>query len=267
MFQETYMRRIAALIGIMAIVALVAYTYSTIKTARYLYNGPTSISVTGTGEAFGVPDVATFNFTIESKEADAKAAQEKVRTQMQEITEYLKGAGVEEKDIKTEGYTLNPWYDYGQTACTGFYCPPSEPKLKGYQVNQTVTVKVRDTAKVGELLSAVGSKGVQNVSGPNFTIDDMDVLKAEAREEAIKDAQEKADLLAKNLNVRLGKMTGYWENEDGGGYPVPYYDMERSMMAKSEAGMAAPEPAIVPSGETKVQSSVSISYEIHQRYK
>jgi uncharacterized protein YggE len=61
MFQETYMRRIAALIGIMAIVALIAYTYSTIKTARYLYNGPTSISVNGTGEAFGVPDVATFN--------------------------------------------------------------------------------------------------------------------------------------------------------------------------------------------------------------
>ncbi len=263
LFQENYMKYIAGLVGIMAIVALGAYTYSSVKTAKYLYQGPTTISVTGKGEATGKPDIASISFNIEAKEVDAKTAQEKVDAQMKEIMEYLKGVGVEEKDIKTENYAVNQWYDYSVAPCTSFYCPSSEPKLKGYQVNQPVMVKVRDTAKVGEILSNLGSKNLQNVNGPNFTIDDMDVLKAQAREAAIKDAQEKAEILAKNLDVRLGRMTGYWE-EDGGMYPTPMYnyDMRGDMMMKSEESI---QPITVPAGETKAESSVSISYEIHQR--
>lgn len=264
LFQETYMKRIAALIGIMAIVALGAYTYSTLKQSKYLYSGPTSISVEGTGEAFGKPDIATISFGIEAKEAAAKDAQAKVDGKMKEVQEYLKSVGVEEKDIKSTYYYVGQWFDYSVAPCTNFYCPPSEPTLKGYQATQNVTVKVRDTAKVGDILGNLGSKELQNVSGPEFTIDDMDVLKAQAREAAIKDAQEKADVLAKNLGVRLGRMTGFWENQDGG-YPVPYYDMG-APMAKS-AGLGGEESmnVSVPSGETKAEITVSLTYEVHTR--
>lgn len=107
MFQESYMRKIGAAVGLMAVVALMAYTYSTIKQTEYMYQGPTSISVTGEGEVFAKPDIASFSFNVEAKEADATTAQNKAAETMDTVLGYLKEAGVEEKDIKTQYYDLS----------------------------------------------------------------------------------------------------------------------------------------------------------------
>ncbi len=256
------MRKIGAVVGIMAVIALVAYSYSTIKQARYMYSGPTSISVVGEGEVFATPDIATFSFTVEAKEADATTAQTKSAETMSAVLEYLKGAGIEDKDIKTQHYNLYPQYEYPEVICTQWGCPPSgEPKLIGYEVTQSVSVKVRDTAKAGEIISGVGSKGAMNVSGLSFIIDDEDALMAEAREQAIEDAKEKAEVLAKNLGARIVRMNGYWE-EQGGGYPVPYYGGASNdmMMAKEESAMS--RSAELPLGENTITARVNISYEI-----
>lgn len=262
MFQESYMRKIVALVGVMAIIALGAYTYYTIKQARYVYSGPTTISVTGVGEVFATPDVTTFTFTVEAKEADASAAQSKSAETMNAVLAYLKETGVEEKDVKTEYYNLAPEYEYPQSMCTQWSCPPQgEPKLVGYKVSQNVSVKVRDTAKAGEIISKVGEKGAMNVSGLNFTIDDEEVLKTEAREKAIADAKEQAEVLADNLGVRIVRMNGYWE-ESNGGYPIAYGmggDMKfDAMSARAESSVA---PAL-PSGENTVTVRVNLTYEI-----
>jgi uncharacterized protein YggE len=259
MFQELYMRRIAAVIGVMIVVALIAYTYLTLKQAQYMYSGPTSITVRGEGEIFATPDTATFSFGVESKEADATTAQNKASETMEAVISYLKESGVEEKDIKTEYYNLTPRYEYPEVVCTSFYCPPQgEPKLVGYQVSQTVSVKLRDRSKAGDIISGVGNRGATNVSGLSFTIDDPDAYKAQAREEAIKDAKGKAEVLAKTLGARLVRMNGYWEDE--GGYPIPY-GMGGAMDAV-QSKMMPERAAELPVGENTIVSRVSISYEI-----
>ncbi len=265
MFQESYMRKIAALVGVMAVVALMAYTYNTINQTKYMYGGPTTVSVVGVGEVFATPDIATFSFTIEAKEADAVTAQNKSGETMNAVLAYLKEKGVEEKDIKTEYYNLTPQYEYPQTVCTQWGCPPQgEPKLIGYQVNQSVSVKVRDTAKAGELVSGVGSKGAMNVSGLTFTIDDEEKLMAEAREKAIADAKVQAEALAKNLNARIVRMTGYWEEQ--GGYPMPYGIGGGMDMVKADAAVSEmSRPAELPTGENTITSRVNISYEIRSK--
>lgn len=260
MFQEPHMRKIAAVLGVVAIIALLAYAYSAIKQVKYMYQGPTSISVTGEGEVFAKPDVASFSFTLNAKEADAVAAQNKVTEMMDSVLAYLKEAGVEEKDVKTDYYNLAPWYEYPQHYCTMMYCPPQgEPTLKGYEVNQSVTVKVRDIAKAGEILSQVGSKGAQNVSGIQMTVDDTNALKDQARELAIEDAKEKAEALAKSLGVKLVRMNGYWEEQ---AYPYDYgYGMGGGMMMDA-AMESAPKAANLPAGESQITSRVNLSYEI-----
>ncbi len=262
MFQESYMRKIAAVVGVMVIVALAAYSYYTIKQSNYIYSGPVTISVVGKGEVFAKPDIATFSFSVDAKEVDAVTAQNKASETMDAILTYLKEAGVEDKDIKTSYYNLNPRYEYPQVVCTQWSCPPAgEPKLVGYEVSQSVSVKVRDTNKSGELVSGVGSKGAQNVSSLSFTIDDEDTLMEKARELAIIDAQEQAKILAKNLGKRLGRMTGYWEEQ--GGYPMPYYGMGGESMVKSEsADMAVSRAAEIPTGENTITAKVNISYEV-----
>ena len=258
------MRKIGAAVGVMAIIALGAYTYGTVKQVKYAINGPTTINVTGKGEVFAKPDIATFSFSVEAKDASASVAQSNAAETMNGIIAYLGEAGVEEKDVKTEYYNLTPQYEYPETVCYSGYCPPrGEPKLIGYQVTQSIAVKVRDTAKAGDILSGIGSKGATNVSGLSFTIDDEDSLKAQAREAAIADAKAKAKELANDLGVRLVRMTGYWEDQSG---PQPYYgmggDMVKTMSLAEEAPAVAPQ---LPTGENKVATQVNITYEIRSR--
>jgi uncharacterized protein YggE len=258
MFQDAHIRMIAKLVGAAAIVALLAYTYFAFVQARQVANMPVSITVDGKGEIFARPDIATFNFTVMTKEADAATAQNKAAERMNAIVAYLGEMGVEEKDIKTTGYYLNPRYEYADMRCNEWGCPPSgEPKLVGYEVSQSVDVKVRKTDDAGTLIAGVGNLGATNVGGLNFTIDDEDSLKSKAREAAIADARAEAESLAEKLGVRIVRMTGYWE--DQGYYPMYGYGGDMAMdMAKNES-MVAPQ---IPMGENTIMSTVHITYEI-----
>jgi uncharacterized protein len=262
---DSRIKGLVMLVLILGAAALGAYTYYTYKQSQYIYSGPNTISVQGKGEIFAKPDIATFSFAVEAEAVDAAGAQEKSATAMNAIVDYLKNDGkVEEKDIKTSGYSLNPKYRWEQGICTQFGCPNGKQILEGYTVSQIVTVKVRDTAKAGDLISNVGTKGATNISGLSFTIDDDEALKRQARELAIKDAKENAQKLSQDLGMRLGRMMNYWE--DQGGYPVPMYDMAMSARAESMNGMGGDEmkamsPSI-PSGENTITSNVTIVYEI-----
>lgn len=260
MFQEAYVRKIYAFVGVAAILALLTYAYVGLKGASYMYSGPTSITVEGLGEVFATPDIATFSFRVEAKENDAVSAQNKVAETMEGIEAYLAEAGVEDRDIKTTYFNLTPRYEYPNTVCNEWgYCPErGEPKLIGYEVNQSVSVKVRDIDTAGEIISNIGEKGAMNVSGLSFTIDDEEVLKADARKKAIEDARTKAEELAQNLGARIVRMNGYWEENS---YPMAY-GKGGAMMDMAIEESAAPRAASLPVGENTITVSVNISYEI-----
>lgn len=256
-FSLWYVRALMV-VGLVAIVAaLAAYANLAMKQARYSNYGPTTINVRGEGEVFAKPDIGKFTFSVRAEGDDAGAAQEASATAMNEIIAYLTGAGVSEDDIKTVGYYLNPKYTYPNNPCAvGMYCPPGEPQADGFEVSQSVEVKVRDLDKSGELISGAGERGATDISSLQFTIDDESNLKAQAREEAIADAKEKADKLADALGVRIVRMVGYYEEEM---YP-PYYSGAMDMaMERSVAQSATPA---MPTGENSITSNVNITYEI-----
>lgn len=251
----------ATALGVLALFLLIL-AVSTLKEYRFIGSGVTAtntINVSGEGEVFAVPDTATFSVTIQEEAKEVKDAQEVATKKANDIIAYLKGQGIEEKDIKTADYSVYPQYDYVQAeACREGYCPGGKQVLRGFQVSQTLTVKVRDTEKAGDLLSGVGSLGASSVSGLSFTIDDQDALEAEARGKAIEDARTKAAELAKQLNVSLVRIVGFSEN----GYypPMPYaYGRGGVAMDAMETKAVAPE---IPVGENKIVSNVSVTYEI-----
>ena len=255
-FTEKYNRFLGSLGLLMAIIALGSYATLNFKQTESMYPMPANISVMGEGEASAVPNVGQFSFSVMADGDTAAAAQEASATKINDILAYLKEQGVEEKDVKTEGYYLNPKYRYDQTRCTFNYCPPSEPIPDGFEVSQTVAVKVRDTAKSGNLISGVGDKGATNISGLNFIVDDTNAVKAEARTKAIADAKQKAEKLAADLGVELVRMTGYYENE--GYYPMPYAEKTMSMAEDGMGGQAANMPV----GENTTKVQINISYEV-----
>lgn len=257
MFSQPYMRGIVAFVGVAAIIGLLAYTYLAVTQARYMYTGPVNISVSGEGEVFAKPDIATFSFSVYAEGDDATTAQNSSAEAINAITAYLGDQGIEDRDIKTVNYYLSPRYEYLETICNrNGYCPPGERVLRGYEVNQTIQVKVRDTEKAGELISGVGTLGATDISGLQFTIDDETALMSQAREKAIQDAEEKARQLAADLGVRIVRMTGFYENSG----PMPYaYGKGGVMMETAQDSANAPS---VPTGENSIISNVTITYEI-----
>lgn len=240
---------------------LFAQTLKTFKEYRFVGGGvPVSnvITVSGEGEAYGKPDVAEFTFSVIEEGAVVETVQSKATDRANAAKKFLADQGIEEKDIKTIGYDISPRYQYGNVVCYRDPCPPQTPKIDGYTVTETVSVKVRDTAKAGELVAGIGGLGVQNVSGLSFGIDNPDAINAEARAQAIEDAKTKASALAADLGVTLVRIVNF--SEGYGGYPMPMYAKGGVAMdmAEQSAGTA---PSLSP-GESKVVSNVSITYEI-----
>lgn len=230
---------------------------------RYIGAGipPTNvISIDGRGEVVAVPDTAEFSFSVVEKAASVATAQDAATKKMNAISAYLKEQGIEEKDIKTTGYNVYPQYEWQQITCVTFPCPSGKNVLTGYEVRQSVTVKVRDTKEAGNLLTGIGGKGASELSGLTFTVDNDEGLKAQAREKAIANAKEKAEALAKELGVRLVRVVSFSEYQDGG-YPPIYYG--RGVTGVGMGGDAelkvAPD---VPRGENTYVSQVTVSYEI-----
>lgn len=217
-----------------------------------------TISFDGKGEVTAAPDLAVVNLTIRENAKDVKDAQALVTTKEKAVLTFLEKSGVAKKDIKTESYNSYPKYDYG-TPCYGYGmpCRQESPKVIGYEVSEYISVKVRDLAKAGDIVKGVGSLGVTEISGPNFSIENEDELKAQARKMAIDEAKEKAESLSGDLGVKLVRIVNFSEN---GNYPI-YYGKEMMATADSTGGAPAPSPEL-PTGETKITSNVVITYEI-----
>lgn len=258
-FNSKMGRLLGSLSLAMLILALGSYALLNINKLDSSADMVATISVNGTGEVLAVPDIGQFSFSVNADGETADAAQEASGTKINAILAYLKEQGVEDKDIKTANYTLYPKYRYEERVCAfNSYCPPGERIEDGFEVDQTVTVKIRETDKATTIIAGVGEQGATNISGLDFTIDDMEALRTEAREKAIADAKEKAETLAQQLGVRLVRIVSYYENN--GNYPEPYYDTKvMTMEATESAGFGGAE---LPVGENSTTASVSITYEI-----
>lgn len=224
------------------------------------YGSQNTIVVSGDGEVFAVPDIAEITFDVTEEAKLVPDAQKKATEKMNAIIASLKKAGIAEKDIKTVGYNIYPDYEYQTKSIicpAGSYCPPDGKQvLVGYNVSHNILVKIRKTDQAGAILSSLGTQQVNNLSGINFTIDDEDKVKSDAREKAIADAKSKADKLASQLGVRLVRIVSFSEN---GNYPI-YYGKTMAMGSDARAE-SVPVPEI-PMGENKITSSVTITYEI-----
>lgn len=248
----------AAVIGVLAILALFLLAETITIAGSFGRSGAPAtdtITVQGDGQAALPPDVARVSFTVQNTAKTVSDAQAATTKQVDAALGFVKGKGVEEKDIKTLAYTISPQYAYPAPCSAGARCPVYDtPKIIGYQVVESIQVTVRNLSLVGELLGGLGTLEIQNVNGPSFVLDDPTAGYNVARADAISKARAQAELLAKQLGVSLKKIVNF--SESSGGYP---YQM--AFAGVMEAKSVAPVPD-VPVGENTYTASVSITYEI-----
>ncbi len=256
LFRDNSVRGTLILVFLLLAIYLFAQTLVTIKEYKYVGGGvpvTNTITVTGTGDEFAVPDTTQFSFSVIEKAASVAAAQQKATEKMNQALDAVRAAGVEDKNIKTVSYDVHP--NYEQIACVRYPCP--QPKIDGFEVVQTQEIKMKDAQKAGDLITTLAGLQVQNISGLSFTVEDEDTIRGQARAKAVAEAKKKADELASTLGVSLIRIVGF--NEDGA-QPIPYYAKD-SISVRNEAAQGA-APAELSQGQNKVTSTVSITYEI-----
>lgn len=262
-------KSLLAILGIILCLFLIALIVSTtveimnkIKEGRYIGRDIESlktITVSGTGEIYAKPDLAIVDFSVVTEAKTVAKAMEDNTAKMNAIIDFMKEQGIEDKDLKTISFYIYPRYEWYDTeTCVmlfGTPCPSGRRVLVGYEVTQSLQVKIRDMAKIGDIIQGGTDKGANQVGDLQFTIDKEDEVKKQAREQAITEAKTKAGELASQLGVKLTRIVNF--NESG---IFPYYEtMKEAVPAGLGGGVSAPQ---IQTGENKIEITVNITYEI-----
>lgn len=203
------------------------------------------IQVSATGTANMAPDMATVSAGVVTQGKTAREAMFGNATKMTRVFEELEAAGIEKKYITTSQLSLQPKYNYQNRQA---------PKIESYEARNTVSAKTYDLDAVGAMLDALVKAGVNNINGVQFSIKDSKAAKNQAREEAIREAREKAESMASAAGVKLGKLKSL--SESGGNFN-PRPSVAYAMEARS-AGATTP----VSAGEQTISVTVNMSYDI-----
>ena len=212
--------------------------------------GPAGISATGTGRAFGEPDIAIVTVGVNVQRDSVAEARNDAAAAQEAVIESVSDNGVADEDIQTTGYSVYPQYDY----------PPDRPQgeIVGYVVNNQVTVTIRDIGTTGQIIDDATEAGGNDavVQGVSFGIDDPTELQESARQEAVEKARAQAQQLADAAGVELGEIISI--SESGGFFPAP-----------ATGGRGLDSAAQVPetpieAGQVEINVSVNLQFAIQQ---
>jgi uncharacterized protein len=203
---------------------------------------PRTISMAGHGEVRAAPDMAQVSAGVTTSAVTAAQALAANTARMKTVFAALEKLGVPEKNIQTVNFSVSPQYASGNN---------EPPRLSGYQVNNEVSVRLEDVARLGGALDALVSAGANQMNGISFGIREPAPLLEKARTGAIADARARAETYAKAAGVALGAILSI--NEGGGDAPRPMYKVMAMAQARSVP---------VAAGEQSVTADVSVVWEI-----
>jgi uncharacterized protein YggE len=206
------------------------------------------ITVSGQGEVGARPDLAQVTAGVVSQAETAREALDTNSAATAAVIAVFKGEEIEPRDIETANFSLQPVYVYPQSR-DGVQEPP---RVVGYTVSNSVTVRVRDLGKLGTVLDKAVSAGANTINGVAFQVSKQSELLDDARSAAVKDALRKANLYAAAAGAKLGKVVAISEDVGGSSLPQPAMRMDTRALG------AVPMEA----GEQRLAVAVAVTVEL-----
>jgi uncharacterized protein YggE len=212
------------------------------------------ITTDGHGTVDAQPDEALVRLAVVTQAEDAKSASEENAKKMDAVLAALDKLGIAKEDIVTSGYSVRPRYDYSG----------EDQRIVGFQVQNSLEVKVRDIEMAGDVLDVALGSGANEIGGVTFTLseDQQTAFRNKAIELAVSKAKTDAISVADASSVRI---LGPLEISTTGSQLSPYrayvgygggYDTEEAMPLPK----AAIAPQIQP-GDVTVSAYVTVVYE------
>ncbi|WP_435202356.1 SIMPL domain-containing protein [Qipengyuania sp. 902] len=197
------------------------------------------------------PDMATISTGVQTDADTAVEALRRNSAEMERLVALIRALGIPARDIQTASINLNPRYDYNNRG-------DQPPRFLGYQASNQVTVKLRDLDRVGEVLDAMVEAGATNINGPQFSIEDDEAAKAQARSNALERGRAQAEeyaRLAGYSGVRLLQVAEAIRGSSGS------MAKDEAILVSGSRMAAAPPPPVAP-GVVSTGVGIALTYEM-----
>jgi hypothetical protein len=183
--------RILSAIGLMSL--------ASISARAQLQQPPRLINVAGSSEVKVVPDEVDLNVSVETHNESLDSARQENDERVSKTLTFLTQNGVKAKDVKTDYVSIEPIYIRG----SGSALPPMKPTY--YDVRKGIGIRITDVSSFDTILAGLINSGVNAVHGIDFRTSELRKYKDQARALAIRAAKEKAQAMAAELGVNVGK--------------------------------------------------------------
>jgi len=214
--------------------------------AQSASSNSSQITVAGTGSVSVTPDTVKVTVGVSDQESTVAAAQSKVDSGVAAITDKLKAAGIDAKDYRTVQYSIEPVMDYNsspQGQSTG--------KLSGFNVTNMIEITLHNTAQSAPLLDSLVSAGANSVYGITFSVSDTSTPQQQAYDQAMQDANSRAQKIAALSHLTLVKIVNVSEN--GASSPI--------MFDSKPTGLGGGAGAVITPGQQNITSTLVVTYE------
>ncbi len=225
--------------------------------ADEVHHDPPTLMVSEEGRVQLAPDKAVVHLSVETAGESLEKVQEDNRERMEKVMTRLQKLGIKKEQIQTSSLTVTPQYPPRPRRQANQPIVPQVPKIIGYTVSHSLAVEVLDLTIVGRVVDSALKAGANRFSHIGWALQDNRPARIKALKSAAEKAREKAQTLARALNVQLIQLLAVTE---GGTAPIP----QRSTRGRAMMSMVMEDAGSVPvsPGELTVRASVSLMYEI-----
>ena len=216
------------------------------------------ITVSGQAELRVPPDEVVFTLEVESVDKDVLTAKTKTDESVKAVFSLARENKIKPDDVQTSYISVEPKYNLDELdyeARRGV-----KRVFLGYAVSKTIAIRLRDISRFDPLLSDVLKAGITRVSNVEFRDSQIRKHKDQARAMAIKAAQEKASLLAREIGQTIGP--AYSITEDGGArYGAGNVNQNSTAVISGALSASDSDSAIAP-GLISVTAQVTVSFRL-----
>jgi len=218
---------------------------------------PPLITVTGQAEVRVPPDEVVFTLGVESVDKDMLAAKKRTDDSVREVLAIARRNNVKPEDVQTSFISVQPKYNTDDLEYTARQSVKRE--FVGYQVSKTVAVILRDISRFDALLSDVLKAGVTRLSNVEFRDSQIHKHRDQARAMAMKAAQDKANLMAREIGQSIGPAYSISE-----GVTNPY---SQANVSQNRLEAFADNAAGSESGSAIAPGSISVTAQVTVRFR
>ena len=215
--------------NILLLLALLLSAPMLVAQAPTVNAAPNTLFTGADGKFESAPDTALVQFNISAQADSAKAAYDQAAKQAEQVRQIMRDNAIDPKTAQISSYSIEPVYDWKNP----------KRKLIGYRANTSVTLKLKDFAKIGPITQQLADSAVSESQSITYTLDNMDEAKSKAVEDAYRRAHASAEALAKAAGRTVGELS--YASVDTYENVRPIAPMPRVMAMKAEAAPAPTE--------------------------